>query len=84
MTRELTFCAYCSGLGSGSSFDKSGSVGTGRVTGAPDGLRLGRCGLLVGDFIKRQYGIYGGILEGFQGQGGADSNGSKVNIFVSS
>ena len=28
--------------------------------------------------------MYGGVLEGFQGQGGADSNGSKVNVLMSS
>ena len=66
----------------GSSFDKSGSVGFGSLTGAPDGSKCDRIGLLVGDVIKRRFGMYGGVSDKFQGRGGADSNGSNVNVFV--
>ena len=65
-----------------SSFDRSGSVGVGSLTGALDGSKSGRCGLLVGDVIKRRFGMYGGVFDKFQGRGGADSNESNENVFV--
>ena len=82
LTREFTFCACCSGLGSGSSFNKSGPVGAGRVTYLLYRSMSGKCGLVVGDIMKCQSGMDRGAFDEFQGRGGADSNGSKVNIFV--
>ena len=84
LTRRFTSCSCCSGLGSGSSFDKSGSVGAERVTCLPYRFMSGKCGLVVGDIIKRRFGMYGGVVDEFQGQDGTDSNGSIVNVFVSS